>query len=508
MRIPLLPPPGINSDDTAFSQALRYTDAGNIRYRDGKPEPIGGWTKFLSDAVSGLCRNVFAWYDLTGTLNIAFGTHAKLHVLTGGVLYDITPVGLTAGAIDGAGGPGFGAGDYGEGDYGEGNPVEYFPRTWSLCAWGENLIASPRGGTIYVWENDPLTAATVIANAPDRCTAVMVTPERQIIAMGCNEESSGTFNSCCIRGCDIGNYDDWTTNSSDNVFEHILEGDGGNIVTGRMIGSYVGVWTDRGIFLGEFIGASDETYRFDLQSGSCGIVGPNAVAIYNKRAWWITPDYQFYTWAPGEAPVVVPCPIRNDFKDNIATGQYEKIAACSIGQYGEIWWFYPDSRDGTECSRFVMVNTSNPAAPLPWSRGVLDRTAVTDSGPTRNPIMVASDGYIYSHEDGHDANGGAISWSFTIALPTLDEGGRFVQISGIEPDIKDQAGAVALSLALRKYPQGAARIKGPYTLGPNTERRHFLASGRIAEVTFAGNSAPSFARFGRPVLLATPTGAE
>lgn len=511
MRIPILPPPGLNSDDTSFSETLRYVDADNIRFLNGRPQVIGGWTKYSSTQLNGLCRNSLAWYDLNGSLNIAFGTHTKLYVMVGGTIHDITPVGLASGAESGAGGSGFGAGDYGEGDYGEGNPLEYFPRTWSLGAWGQNLIASPRNGTIYVWENNTASPATEITQAPDHCTAVLVTPMRQIIAFGCNEEVSGTFNSRIIRGCNFGDYTDWATNSDDNVFEDPIEVDGGNIVTARIIGEYIGVWTDKSVLLGQYVGSPDQVYAWDVQTGNAGVLAPNSVQILNKRAWWVTPDYQFYAWAPGEAPQIVPCPIRDDFKNHIATGQYEKIAATSIAQYNEIWWFYPDSRDGSECSRYVSLklNTSNPNEDAyQWSRGTLARSSAIDSGATRNPVFVSTDGYVYSHEDGRDANGGALEWSFSVALPYLDEGGRFVVIKGIEPDIKDQIGAVSATLTLRKYPQSTARTKGPYTLAPNAERKHFLASGRLGVVKFSGNSAPTFARFGKPVLLAEPTAQE
>lgn len=509
MRVPILPPPGLNSNDTPFSVPSVCIDADNVRWVDGKPQTIGGWSKYTPGALTGICRNVLSWYDLNGALNIAFGTHSKLYVYRDGSLYDITPVGLAAGNVDGAGGSGFGAGDYGEGDYGEGVPGEYYPRTWSLDTWGENLIASPRNGTIYIWTNNTASVATEITQAPNNCTAVVVTPERQVLALGCNEEVSGTFNSRCIRGCDIGDNTSWTTASDNNVFEHILEGNGSNIVSGRMVGQYVGVWTDRGLFMGDFLGDPGQTYRFDMQTSSAGLCGPNAVQVYNKRAWWITRDYQFYAWSPGEAPVLVPCPIRDDFKDNISTGQFEKIAATSISQYGEIWWFYPDDRDGSENSRYISLNTAvGLDSPLIWSRGTLARTAATDSGPTRHPIMVSADSYIYSHEDGSDANGGALAWSVTFQLAYLDEGGRFVLVKGIEPDFKSQIGAVSLSLALRKYPQSNARSKGPYTLAPSAGRKHFLASGRVAELTFSGNSAPSFAGFGKPVLLAEPTAQE
>lgn len=511
MRIPLIPPPGVNSDDTEFSQEMRFSDADNVRFFDGKAETIGGWNKVTGSQMTGVCRNIIAWLDNDGFETLALGTHSKLYALVGGSLADITPSsGFTAGAENGAGGPGFGSGDYGEGDFGEGSLADYFPLTWSLANWGENLLANPRGQSIFLWQNDTGTPAAVISNAPDNVTAMMVTPERQVLALGCNEEGSGTFNPRCIRGSDIEDNTDWTTTASNNAFEHILEATGGaRIVTGRMIGPYVAIWTDFGLWIGQFIGDPGQTYRFDLVATGCGLIGPNAVAIHSQRAWWWTPDRQCYTWSPGESPQLVGCPIQSDFANNIATGQFEKIAAGTISKFEEIWWFYPDGRDGLECSRYVQINTQAPAdQPLAWSRGTLARSALVESGLLRFSVMASPDGYIYSHEDGNSADGGAISWSATIALPQIDEGGRFVMLKGIEPDFDRQQGAVSLSFSLRKYPQGSSNEKGPFTLTPMTVRKHFTMSGRSGEITFTGNSAPSYVRFGKPILLAEPMGAE
>ncbi len=506
IRLPLLPPPGLLADDTRFSNPNRCVAADGIRWDRGRPQSTGGWTRYFSTALTGVCRNVLQWADLAGNVNIAFGTHAALQLFLNGTLRDITPAGLAIGPIDGAGGPGFGAGDYGEGDYGEGAPVEYFPRTWSLGNWGQNLIASPRGKTIYIWDNDPTNPAVEIAAAPDQVTAMLVSAERQVLALGCNEESSGAFNPLCIRGSNIEDYGDWTTSAANNAFEHILEGGGSWIVTARRFGPYVAVWTDKGVHLGQFIGDPGQAYRFDVVATNCGLIGPNAVMVINQTAYWVTPDYQFYVWPLGGVPQLLPCPIRDQFKDAVATGQYEKIEATTIGQYGEIWWFYPHADDGRECSRAIFVNV---AGDVPvWSAKTLARSAATDSGPTPHPIFVSPDGGVFSHEDGRTADGAPLSWSFTIALPAFEEGGRFALIKGIEPDIKDQAGAVSVAFTLRKYPQAAAREHGPFTMAPGTARKHFLIQGRSGEIRFSGASSPAFARFGKPVLLVEATGEE
>ena len=66
---------------------------------------------------------------------------------------------LAPGNADGIGGLGYGTGGYGSGGYGSpATGLSLFPRTWSLDNWGQNLLANPRGGSIYEWA--PNTAAT------------------------------------------------------------------------------------------------------------------------------------------------------------------------------------------------------------------------------------------------------------------------------------------------------------------------------------------------------------
>ncbi len=145
MKVPLVIPPGIFSDDTTFASAGRWADGNNMRPWRGSMQTVGGWN-LLTSGLSGVCRNVLPWTDIIGYTNIAFGTHTKLYVLLTGTNYDITPAsGFTAGAENGAGGPGFGSGTYGSGTYGGSTATNYYPLTWSLANWGQNLLASPRG---------------------------------------------------------------------------------------------------------------------------------------------------------------------------------------------------------------------------------------------------------------------------------------------------------------------------------------------------------------------------
>lgn len=503
MRVPIVPPAGLVSDETTFASPGAWADGNNVRFWRGKAQVIGGWTSANDSVLTGVCRTILPWTDNDGESVIAFGTHSKLQVLKGGTLTDITPSGLAAGNIDSAGGPGYGVGGYGSGPYSGGITTEWWARTWSLSNWGEALIANPRGGRIYYWDNNVSNLATVISAAPELVTHTLVTPERQVLAFGCNEELSNEFNPMCIRGSDIGDYADWTTASSNNAFEHILDGSG-RIVGAAMLGAYVAVWTDTSCYLGQFIGSGGQTYRFDLVAENCGLLGPNAVTVVNGTAYWMTPDLTPYQWSLGAAPVPVNCPIRDELVAHFEIGQAEKSVACANGRFGEIWYFYPDSRDGVENSRYVAISIFDGA----WFRGTLARTAAVDAGPTANPLWVDYAGHSYWHESGASANGGEISWYIETSAQYVNEAQERALIRGIWPDFENQQGPVSLTVKYRAYPQSSERTKGPFALTVGAAKRDFLADGRIAALRFSGSSAPAFVRFGKPSLDVVLTGAK
>lgn len=505
MKLPFSPPPGLVSDETTFATPGLWADGSNVRFWRGKPQTIGGWASAHSVALTGTCRTVLPWADNEAGINIAFGTHSALQVLTGGTLYTITPAGLTAGSVDGAGGPGFGTGSYGSGTYGTSTTNEWYARTWSFATYGEYLMASPRGHTLYVWQNNTASLATEVTQAPDVINTILVTPERQVLAFGCNEEVSTTYNPMCIRGSDIEDYTDWTTTASNNAFEHILEGGGGRIVGAKMLGSYVAVWTDTSFHLGQFIGDPGQTYRFDLVANNCGLLGPNAVSVVNGVAYWMTPDLIPYRFQIGALPQALPCPIARDFTDNMVITQGEKLVASSVGKFGEVWFHYPDARDGLENSRYIAFNTTDGT----WFKGVMARTAAADAGPTQYPVMITSAGAIYWHENGKSANGGVLTWSLTSADTYLNDASNWVTLRGVWPDFEAQEGAINVTLTLRKWPQDASPItKGPYSLTLNKSKKDFMASGRVVALTFDGSSSPAFVRFGKPTFDAVVAGQQ
>lgn len=73
---------------------------------------------------------------------------------------------LAPGQEDGIGGLGYGTGTLGSGGYGSASEgYVLYPRTWTFDRWGQNVVCSPRGGTIY--EFAPNTTATELVTTGD-----------------------------------------------------------------------------------------------------------------------------------------------------------------------------------------------------------------------------------------------------------------------------------------------------------------------------------------------------
>lgn len=474
MKLALEPPGGINSDETTYATPGVWADGNNMRVRNGRMEAIGGWSKWHSVLLTGTCRNALAWSDDNGQESIACGTHSALQVLVNDTLYDITPTDLLDGNEDtdeeiG----GIGEGYIGGGPIGGGELTESWPRTWSLSNFGKWLIANPRGHPIYLWQNDTTAPAAALSGAPTSVICSLVTPSRQVLAFGCDEEVSGDFNAKCIRGSDIETITDWTASTADNAFEFILEGPGTTIVKAALYQDIVPVWTDAALYVGTNQDIAEAPWVFTLTASNCGLIGPNAFTVTNEGVWWMSPDKQFFFWSYGSPPVPVPCPIRDDFMDNLT--ETDKIVCAENPQFNEIWWFYPDSRDGDECSRFIAYNTAEQA----WFRGDVARTAAVDR-KGRAPLRI--NGYIYLHEDGSTADGAALNSSIRSSAFYLDEAGRVVMIGEVKPDFYDQENNITMTIRGRSHAQATPIVKATLTLGPGREKRNMRAVGAIMDI--------------------------
>ena len=92
--------PGVNRDQTNYTNEGGWYECDKIRFRSGMPEKIGGWLKATPNYILGTCRQMFGWITSYADNFLALGTNKKAYIEVGGYFYDITPVRATTAAGD------------------------------------------------------------------------------------------------------------------------------------------------------------------------------------------------------------------------------------------------------------------------------------------------------------------------------------------------------------------------------------------------------------------------
>ena len=87
--------PGLNRDQTNYTNEGGWNECDKIRFRSGYPQKIGGWLRYGLFTVVGVCRQVFNWITTSSDNYLALGTSKKLYLEAGQNLYDITPLRAT-----------------------------------------------------------------------------------------------------------------------------------------------------------------------------------------------------------------------------------------------------------------------------------------------------------------------------------------------------------------------------------------------------------------------------
>lgn len=490
MRVPILPPPGLVSDPGDFAAPGVWSSGSNVRFFHGMPQSIGGETALQSGALEtySTVRKLFAYKIGTTVYLAALADSSPVYSINTSTWArtDITPAAGWASTIDRA----------------------------SFAMFGDILLAVPHelsppssSGTLFTSTAGAQLVA--VANAPDNISCMLVTPSRQVMALGCNEEVSTTYNGRCIRWSDIEDYTDWTTLSSNNAGEYILPGQD-DIVGARVVGDHIVIWTKSALFMAQYIGQPGQTFVF-TRIGDIGLVSLDCHAEFQGTVYWMAPDFFIYAWTPGTLPTKVECPCIKSVLDDIGTSptsQYQQNYHAFVNRkYGEVWFFYSLS-GSAKTDRYLAycVNESAATQKSVWFRGTMDALAIIDdpllidalnmgdSTIVRGPFSTGAMKSV-------DQTGGTYpAWSIQTSLYYVEEGGRRVQVQRYVPDTSTTV-QYAFSLFVSNYPDQAATEKGPYTITPASTLKYDLrASGRLISAKFLNANPNGITRLGKPAV--------
>ena len=84
--------PGVNKENTRYANENGWYDSEKVRFREGTPEKIGGWSRISTNTFLGVCRSLWNWVTLTFSNLIGVGTNLKFYIANGGIYYDVTPI--------------------------------------------------------------------------------------------------------------------------------------------------------------------------------------------------------------------------------------------------------------------------------------------------------------------------------------------------------------------------------------------------------------------------------
>lgn len=344
---------------------------------------------------------------------------------------------------------GYGIGPYGMGTYGTPRLVSSYlvdNRQWFLDAFGRILLACYSGGALYSWDplTDPAPRATIVTDSPyypSVMTGFLVTPERIVIAWG--TDGSGTRDLLEVWTARQGDYSDWDyTGLANDLGAPPTKSRlsvGKKVVGGANLGSYVTcLWTDAALYTKQYTGSA-LVFSTQLKGTDCGLIGPMAQAVHNGIAYWVS-DGAFFQYNGAVSKI----PNSEDMAEwifNQLRSAYNVKAFCSVNpRYSEVWFFFVINGQ-TEPSIYAVYNIAGQF----WFHGTMSRTSIARLAGQSEPIMASSDGYLYEHEVGVNAEGAEIAWFLESAPFELRNGGAWTDVEQVHMDMQRHVGNITIT---------------------------------------------------------------
>ncbi len=273
-------------------------------------------------------------------------------------------------------------------------------RLWSQANFGEELLFSPRGGALYLWQPGggatPAygTRGAVVSgtDVPSQINQIMVSDStRIVICFGCNDY--GAYNTTpldplLIRWSEQESYTGWTPAITNQAGSFRLSR-GSEIVGAIQTRQEIIVWTDAAVYSMQYLGPPF-VWGFTLLADNISIVSPNAIATAAGVVYWMGVD-KFYMYA-GRVETL-PCSVRTYIFNDINRDQEAQFFAGTNEGFSEVWWFYC-SKNSTVVDRYVIFNYLDRV----WYYGTLNRTAWLDSPLRQFPMGATTNNIVVFHE--------------------------------------------------------------------------------------------------------------
>ena len=363
---------------------------------------------------------------------------------------------------------GWGVDTWGAGTFGSATSLSLTNqlRLWTIDNFGDDVIAAPRGGPLYYWdESSGLGTRAVLAssrsgasNTPVAVSQLLMSDvDRHVIALGCNPIGSSTIDPLLVRFSDAENAVDLTPTAT-NSAGGVRLSTGSLIVGGLQTRQEILIWTDVGVVSMRFVG-QPFIFSFNEIATGMSLISPNGAATASGVVYFMD-DGAFYQYAGSVQKL--PCTVLDYIFSDFNKAQAYKVFAAPNPKYNEVIWFYP-SASSTEIDRYVTYNYLENS----WSIGTTSdgfvRTAWNPAYSLDYPIAASKNddsglNYLYNQEFGCLADGNGFTAFIESSDFDLDPAGeKFMFMSKLIPDLEfrkssDTGNTVDFIIKGRDYP--------------------------------------------------------
>ena len=462
----------------------------------------GDWVVINSAAaiggVTAAQLNQSEGYQITyinaNTYSITVSSAATSTVAAGGgTTIDISYlIGVAAGLGQQSGDPalGWGTGSWGGSTWGtarstDTSDVKLTNSQWSLVLWGEDLIATVRGGAIYYYDTSSAGRAVLVsglagATSVPTTTSVSIIsfPDRHLLSLGADPiSSSGNIDPMQVRWSTQEDFTIWQPTATNTAGDQRLEV-GTKIVGAVSAKDETFIATDEAVYGMSFIGPPF-IFSFRLLATNCGAAGKNVLLSVDNRVYWMgKSNFFLYDGSVKE----IPCPIQHFVFDRMQSNYIDKTIVGHNKSFNEVMWFYVsnDNTAGTanpEPDSYVAFNYQD----LAWSIGTLNRTVWSDAFGVRNvPFAFDETGILYNHETGTSDNGSSMNSFVESSAMEISQGGdSLYMVDKVIPDLTASDDTnLYLTLKTRKYPNSPDIDKGTFTVTNETTKVSTRARAR------------------------------
>jgi len=363
--------------------------------------------------------------------------------------------------------------------------------SWNLSLWGEDLIASVRGGAIYYYDTSaPITnrasLVSSISGAESVPSVARITtvsfPDRHFIAGGCQAYvagGGGNVDNMLVRWSSQEQFEKFAPTATNTAGDQRLQ-IGTKIVAMVSAREETLISTDSALYGMTFVGGNF-VFSFRLLATDCGAAGINTMINIDSSVYYMGKrNFFVYDGVVKE----LPCPVQYFVFNRMNKTFIDKTVVGHNKAFKEITFFYvSNDSPNQEPDSYVTFNYAEQA----WTVGTMDRTVWSDSfGAKLVPFAFDPDGFLYNHETGTSADGAAMN-SFIEGSPReiSAEGETLYMVDQVVPDVTMSANtSLDLYMNTRKYPNATETVKGPFTITSSTDKLSTRAKGRQIALKF------------------------